>query len=76
MFPSGSIYENKIGPSTEPCGTPWLTLVRYDDSSLICMNWERSEKYDLNLLRAVPLMLIKCLSLCDKFDGQLCRMLH
>ena len=67
MFPSGSIYiENKIGPSTEPCGTPWLTLVCTDDSSLICMNCNRSEKYDLNQFRAVPLMLINCSSLCNK----------
>ena len=59
MFPSGSIYnENKIGPSTEPCGTPWLTLVRTDDSSLICTNWNQSEKYYLYQFRAVPLMLV------------------
>ena len=38
--PGGSIYnDNKIGPSTEPCGKPWLTLVRIDDSSLTCTNW-------------------------------------
>ena len=67
MFPNGSIYiENKVGPSTEPCGTPWLTLVCTDDSSLICTNWNRSAKYDLNQLRAVPLMLINCSSLCNK----------
>ena len=67
MFPSGSIYiENKIGLSTEPCATPWLTLVCTDDSSLICTNWNRSEKYDLNQFRAVPFMLINCSSLCNK----------
>ena len=67
MFPNGSIYiENKIGPSTDPCGTPWLTLVCTDDSSLICTNWNRSAKYDLNQLRAVPLMQINCSSLCNK----------
>ena len=66
MFPSGSIYiENKIGLSTEPCGTPWLTLVRTDDL-LICTNWNQSDKYDWNQLRAVPLMLINCCSLCNK----------
>lgn len=27
---------NSIGPSTEPCGTPWLTLVYMEDSSLWC----------------------------------------
>ena len=58
--------ENQIGPSTEPCGTLWLTLVRTDDSSLICTNWNRSEKHDLNQFRAVPLMLINCSSLCNK----------
>ena len=65
MFPSGSIYnENKIGTSTEPCGTPWLTLLRTDDS-LICTNWNWSEKYDLNQFRVVPLTLINCSSLCN-----------
>ena len=45
MFLRGSIYnENKIWPSREPCGTPWLSLVPTDDSSLICTNWNRSEK--------------------------------
>ena len=69
MFPSGSIYiENKIGPSTEPCGAPWLTLVCTDDSSLICTNWNQSEKYDWNQFRAVPLMLINCSSLCNKMS--------
>jgi len=28
ILPKGSLYKvNKISPSTEPCGTPWLTLV-------------------------------------------------
>lgn len=41
---------NSIVSSTEPCGTPRLSLVYMED--LTCMNWTLSDKYDLNWLNA------------------------
>jgi len=37
ILPKGSIYKvNNIGPSTEPCGTPWLTLALIEASESLC----------------------------------------
>lgn len=47
--------ENKIGPKTEPCGTPQVNGEK-SDSILPSLNRRvRSLKYDENLSRAVPL---------------------
>ena len=63
MLPNWSMYKMKrLGPSTEPCGTPWLTLVYEEDSSFTRTNWNLSDKYDLNQPNAVPLTPITCSS--------------
>ena len=67
MLPNGTMYKVKrIGPSTEPWGTPWLTLVCEEDSSFTRTNWNLSDKYDLNQPKAVPLIPITCSSLCNR----------
>ena len=49
MSPNGSMLKVKIiGLSTEPWGTPWLTLLCKEDSSFTSANWNVSDKYDFN----------------------------
>ena len=57
MFPRGFVYiVNKIGPSTEPWGTPYLNVADVDVHDLILTVCVRSLRYDSNLLRATPLI--------------------
>jgi len=45
ILPKGSMYKvNTIDPSTEPYGTPWLTLVVIEASSFTNTNWDRSDE--------------------------------
>ena len=47
--------ENRRGPSTEPCGTPYRTSLSADKSFPIFTDWVRFDRYDLNQSRTVPL---------------------
>ena len=44
----------RMGPSTEPWGTPCETGAVLDMDLLMLMNWQQSERYDLNQEMAVP----------------------
>ena len=64
IFLSRSRYNmNNIGPSTDPCGSPWFTLEGSEDSWFTWTNWYLSDKYDLNHQRVVPLMSTSCSNL-------------
>ena len=41
---------NNKGPSTDPCGTPILTVLHTDLVPFISTSWDLSVKYDLNQL--------------------------
>ena len=56
MFPRGVVYiVNKIGPSTEPWGTPYFNVTDVDVHDPIWTVCVRSLRYDSNHLRATPL---------------------
>ena len=53
MFPRGDVYiVNKIGPSTEPWGTPYFNVTCVDVQNPIWTVCVRSLRYDSNHLRA------------------------
>ena len=55
MSPKGSMsIVNRIGPSTDPWGTPHTYDVGFDWVPLIRTDCDLSDKYDLNLFKAVP----------------------
>ena len=57
MFPRGVVYiVNKIGPSTEPWGTPYFNVTGVDVHDPIWTVCVRSLRYDSNHLRATPLI--------------------
>lgn len=39
--------EKRIGPKTEPCGTPVVTGDNEDRFPSTLTNWDRSDRYDL-----------------------------
>ena len=44
---------NRMGPSTEPWGTPEVMGVGWDVNVFNWMNWVRPERYELNQSRGV-----------------------
>ena len=57
MFPRGVVYiVNKIGPSTEPWGTPYFNVTGVDVHDPIWTVCVWSLRYDSNHLRATPLI--------------------
>ena len=57
ISPRGEVYKRyRMGPRTEPWGTPHeRECLSYSDTS-IWTNWERSVKYDVNQSSALPLI--------------------
>ena len=54
ILPSGVVYMvSRIGPSTDPCGTPYFSSDVLDP---IWTVWVLSWRYDLNHFRASPLI--------------------
>ena len=52
-FPTGDTWSaNRMGPRTDPCGTPYLHGSFSEQPSLIFTNWVLSDKYDLIQVRA------------------------
>lgn len=43
--PGLNYKEKGIGPSTEPCGTPWLPQLHQEETTLTWANWCLSDKY-------------------------------
>ena len=57
IFPRGVVYiVNKVGPSTEPWGTPYFNVTGVDVHDPIWTVYVRSLRYDSNHLRATPLI--------------------
>ena len=57
ILPSGVVYMvNRIGPSTDPCGTPYFSVTGSDVLDPIWTVWVLSWRYDLNHFRASPLI--------------------
>ena len=47
---------NSKGPSTDPCGTPWVTSILSETVSLTIVCWILFVRYDSNQLSVTPLM--------------------
>ena len=57
ISPRGEVYKRyRMGPRTEPWGTPHERECLSDSDTSIWTNWERSVKYDVNQSRALPLI--------------------
>ena len=57
ISPRGEVYKRyRIGPRTEPWGTPHKRESLSDSYTSIWTNWERSVKYDVNQSSALPLI--------------------
>ena len=57
ILPSGVVYMvNRIGPSPDPCGTPYFSVTGSDVLVPIWTVWVLSWIYDLSHLRAFPLI--------------------
>ena len=65
----GEVYKRyKMGPRTEPWGTPHKRECLSDSDTSIWTNWERSVKYDVNQSSALPLI--------PKLVDNRCRLFH
>ena len=69
--------KNNRGPSTDPCGTPFLMLIVVDLTPLIVTNWLLLYKYDWKQSFAKPL-ISQCSSffsniLCSTVSNAFCR---
>ena len=54
---SGVVYMvNRIGPSTDPCGTPYFSVTGSDVLDPIQTVWVLSWRYDLSHIRTSPLI--------------------
>ena len=57
ISPRGEVYKRyRMGPRTEPWGTPHKRESLSDSDTSIWTNWERSVKYDVNQSSALPLI--------------------
>ena len=57
ISPRGEVYKRyRMGPRTEPWGTPHERECLSDSDTSIWTNWERSVKYDVNQSSALPLI--------------------
>ena len=61
ISPRGEVYKRyRMGPRTEPWGTPHERECLSDSDTSIWTNWERSVKYDVNQSSALPLVCLWC----------------
>ena len=61
ILPSGLQYTLKrVGPKTDPCGTPYLTRLQQERELFTFTEVVRSTRYDRNHSKALSLTPIRC----------------